>query len=103
MSGAERQYVVIAHTWNDGKLDYFNVLDNRALTTRDVEGSKAPYWLQERVALLRLCEVKDEGEIIGRRFSSNIIYVYLNKPEYKELIQLSNQGVQSETKETKCA
>lgn len=83
---------MIAHTWNDGTIDYFNVLDNRALITCDVEGSKAPHWLQERVAMLRMCEINHdpEGETIGRRFSKNIIYVYLNKPEYKELTLLSN-------------
>lgn len=90
--------MVIAHTWNDGTIDYFNVLDNKALTTRDVEGGKAPKWLRERVAMLRMCEINnsEEGETIGRRFSKNIIYVYLSKQEYKELIKLSDQGVQNE-------
>ena len=96
MGEGEPQYVVVAHTWNDGKIDYFNVLDSKALTTRDVEGGKAPKWLRERVAMLRLCNVSDEGEIIGRRFTEHLIYVYLSKQEYKELIKLSNQGVQNE-------
>lgn len=90
------RYVVIAHVWDTGDIDYVNVLDNKMLTTETMDGRIVPDWLRERVALLRLCEVDKtgRGENIGRKFTDHMIYVYIDHKEHKKLIKLveSTQG-----------
>ncbi len=88
------RYVAIAHVWNNGDIEYVNVLDNSSMHSADLEGEHAPEWLGERVALLRLCEVNRDqrGELIGRKFTDNMLYVYLTYDEYQEL--KSQIGVQ---------
>ena len=88
------RYIVIAHVCNNGSIEYFNVCDNVSFKTATIEGSDAPDWLKERVALLRMCDVKrhdKKGEGIGRRFTSNMIYVYLTYDEYKELTKQTQE------------
>lgn len=93
------QYIAIAHIWDNGSIDYINVLNNRALTTSTLDGGKTPDWFRERVALLRLCEVNKVGrsESIGRKFTDHMMYVYLDSGEYKQLISIINSGDKSET------
>jgi hypothetical protein len=81
------RYVAIAHVRNNGDIEYANVLDNSNLYNSDLEGADVPDWLAERVALLRLCEVNRDqrGETIGRKFTDNMMYVYLTYDEYQEL------------------
>lgn len=88
------RYTAIAHVWNNGDIEYVNVLDNSSLHSSDLEGEHVPDWLSERVALLRLCEVNrdQKGELIGRKFTDNMLYVYLTYDEYQEL--KSQIGVQ---------
>ena len=87
------QFMAIAHVWDQGDVDYINVLDNRALTTRTLEGSHTPEWMRERVALLRLCDVNRDprGERLGRKFTDHMLYVNLTYDEYKELTEIINQ------------
>jgi len=86
------RYVVIAHVWDNGDIDYINVLDNKMLTTEVLDGRLVPDWVRERVALLRLCDVNKtgQGEILGRKFTDHMIYVYLNHKEHKQLTKISN-------------
>lgn len=88
------RYIAIAHVWDNGDIEYVNLLDNGAVRTDDMEGDQVPQWLAERVALLRLCDVDRDtkGEGIGRKFNDHILYVYLTYDEYKDL--LSQVGVQ---------
>lgn len=87
------RYVVIAHLWDTGKIDYVNVLDNKMLTTETLDGRMVPDWLLDRVALLRLCEVDKtgKGEPIGRKFTDHILYVYIDHKEHKKLMSLVEQ------------
>lgn len=96
------RYVAIVHTWNDGSIDYVSLLDNHKLKSDHIDGKLAPLWLQERAAMLRLCDVQHtkKGETIGRKFSNNMIYVYINKQQYKQLINLiTNTGAEDEGQE----
>lgn len=91
------RYMVIAHVWGNGDIEYVNVLDNASLQTNSMEGEHVPAWLRERVALLRLCEVnrQNDGNIIGRKFTDHMLYVYLSFEEHKELtdtIKSTNQS-----------
>lgn len=88
------RYVVIAHLWNTGEIDYVNVLDNKMLTTETMDGRMVPDWIRERVALLRLCEVNKtgQGETIGRKFTDHMIYVYIDHREHKKLTNLLKEN-----------
>lgn len=87
------RYMVIAHVWNNGDIEYVNVLDNANLETQDMDGEQVPPWLRERVALLRMCDINRDqrGELIGRKFTEHMLYVYLTYDEHKELISIINQ------------
>lgn len=87
------QYVAIAHVWDSGDTDYVNVLDNKALTTKTLEGPHVPSWVRERIALLRLCEINRDpkGERLGRKFTDHMLYVNLTYDEYQELIEIIHQ------------
>lgn len=94
------RYVVIAHLWDTGNIDYISVMDNKTLTTDTMDGRLVPDWVREKVAMLRLCEVNKtgKGEVIGRKFTEHMIYVYLDAEEYKQLIKILNtSGDESET------
>lgn len=84
------RYIVIAHVWSNGDIEYVNVIDNVTIKTQDMEGEQVPAWLKERVALLRLCDVNrdEKGEFIGRKFNDHMLYVYLSYDEYNELIEI---------------
>jgi len=84
------RYMVIAHVWGNGDIEYVNVLDNVTIKTQDMEGEQVPMWLRERVAMLRMCNVnrEEKGEGIGRKFTDHMLYVYLTYDEYKELIEI---------------
>ncbi len=87
------RYMAIAHTWNNGDIEYVNILDNAAIRTAEIEGERAPQWLRERVAMLRMCDINHDprGEVIGRKFNNNMQYVYLTYDEYQELKQIGVQ------------
>lgn len=92
------RYIAIVHTWNDGSIDYVSVLDNGLSTVEYMGGELSPLWLKERAALLRLCEVNRsaKGETFGRRFSDNMMHVYLDKQEYKQLSNLIATGARED-------
>lgn len=96
------RYIAVVHTWKDGRIDYAGVvtidgsrhvqpLASHRLRgkPRYMDGDKSPPWLQERVALLRLCDIGSGGDI-GEKISDNILYVYLNRQEeYEQLLNLT--------------
>lgn len=92
--GVVNRYMAIAHTRNDGGVEYANILDNVAIRTDSIEGDKLPQWLLERAAMLRMCDINyhHKGEAIGRKFTDHMMYVYLTYDEYNEL--KSQAGVQ---------
>ncbi len=92
------RYIAIVHTWNDGSIDYVSVLDNGVSKVEYMGGELSPSWLKERAALLRLCEINRsaKGETIGRRFSNNMMHVYLDKQEHKQLTNLIHTGAEDE-------
>lgn len=88
------RYMAIAHVWNNGDIEYVNLLDNAAIRTKDIEREQVPTWLQERVAMLRMCDVNRDpkGDGIGRKFTDNMLYVYLTYDEYNELMDQTGES-----------
>lgn len=87
------RHMAIAHVWDNGDIEYINVLDNASFKTNDLEGDMVPDWIKERVALLRMCDVNRDpkGEGIGRKFTDHMLYVYLTYDEHKQLIEIIQQ------------
>lgn len=87
-----RSYVALVHVNNDGGIEYISVLNNQSLATYYMEADKAPDWLQERAALIRIFDTAmaaSHMESMGRKFTNHMHYVYLSFKEYRELIKLS--------------
>lgn len=71
------------------------LLHNQQLTIYHIErGAQVPEYMNERIALLRLCDInkRERGELNGRRLTENSVLVYLTYDEFNELTSL---GVQS--------
>jgi hypothetical protein len=79
---------------NDG-WTHMDLLHNQQLTIYRVDkDAPVPDYMNERIALLRLCEInkRERGELHGRRLTEDTILVYLTYDEFNELTSL---GVQS--------
>ncbi len=85
-----RRFVSIAWTWPAGAIVRVHVLDNRESALHRLDGDRAPRWLRERVALLRLGEVSSTAETgpLGRRFKKDIFHVFLDGTEYRHLLKV---------------
>lgn len=82
----------IAHTWNDGSIDYITLLGG--MRAKTVDGELAPRWFQERAAMVRIFDI-GEGGGIGKRITNNMMNVYVDEEEYKQLLNLT-KGDESE-------
>lgn len=85
-------YSALVHTWNDGSVSVVNLIDDIRIKS-DLLRGKVPLWLQQRIAMLRLCDVNSE-EAIGLRVAPNLMYVYLNQKEYFQLTGAEDETYQ---------
>lgn len=70
-----------------------DLLDNSTLRVTPLGHKQMPDYIEERIALLRMCDVNKtaKGETIGRRTSDTQMLVYLSYDEYIELINLKSK------------
>ena len=61
--------------------------DNDTFETIDIDLSCAPEFVADRIALLKLTDVNksEKGELIGRRLANDVLIIYLNYDEYKQI------------------
>jgi hypothetical protein len=61
--------------------------DNDTFNTIDLDLSCAPEFVADRIALLKLTDVnkRKKGELIGRRLANDVLIIYLNYDEYKQI------------------
>lgn len=61
--------------------------DNGTFETTDIDLSRAPEFVADRIALLKLTDVnkREKGELIGRRLANDVLIVYLNYDEYQQI------------------
>jgi hypothetical protein len=86
-----RRYVARVVEFNGWYL--LDALDNHAYVVKSFPRDiTLPDYMQERIALLRMCEVNKsaKGETIGRKTSDTAMLVYLSYDEYIELINLKS-------------
>lgn len=70
------------------------VMDNDELVIYNVLNTEAvPAYVQERVALLRMCEIdrQQRGELNGRNLGPGSVLVYLTYSEFNELKSIGVQ------------
>lgn len=61
--------------------------DNGTFETINLDLSRAPEFVADRIALLKLTDVnkREKGELIGRRLANDVLIVYLNYDEYQQI------------------
>ena len=61
--------------------------DNGTFETTDIDLSRAPEFVADRIALLKLTDVnkREKGELIGRRLANDVLIVYLDYDEYQQI------------------
>jgi hypothetical protein len=73
-----------------------NVMNNRNNETFQVMRKDVPLYINERIALLKLCDPKcnneEEDELIGRRIRQNMMVIYLSYDEFNELKKISRSA-----------
>lgn len=80
-----RTYVATVYVANDGEYEVF-VANNKTLEGFNLLFTvNVPRFLSERIALVKLMDNGEEGDLIGRRITSQMLHVYLNRHEFNEL------------------
>ena len=61
--------------------------DNDTFEVIDIDLSRAPEFVADRIALLKLTDVNksEKGELIGRRLANDVLIIYLDYDEYKQI------------------
>lgn len=64
-----------------------SVQDNETFGIFDIDLSKAPEFVAERIALMKLTDVNKsiKGGVIGRKYTHDSFTIYLNYDEFKQL------------------
>jgi len=87
----QKPYVARVVLTDDGGWHHIDILNNYSLVIDTLfHGVQVPDYVEERIALLRLCEVnkRKKGEKLGRRTSDGVLVMYLSYDEYVELKNL---------------
>jgi len=97
-------YVALAHVTLYGEIELLKLLDNTITITEAVDFTRAPQWLLDRVALLRMCYVgmliNNPGSVVGRKYTDFVVAVYLTFDEYEELRALVIKEVEPHGSDT---
>ena len=86
-----KPYVAGVVLTDDGGWHHIDVINNYSLVIDTLmHGTKVPDYVEERIALLRLCDInkRKKGEKLGRRTSDGVLVMYLSYDEYVELKNL---------------
>ena len=87
----KKPYVARVVLTDDGGWHHIDILNNYSLVIDTLfHGAQVPDYVEERIALLRMCEVnkRKKGEKLGRRTSDGVLVMYLSYDEYVELKNL---------------
>jgi len=87
----KKPYVARVVLTDDGGWHHIDILNNYSFVIDTLfHGTQVPDYVEERIALLRLCDVnkRKKGEKLGRRTSDGVLVMYLSYDEYVELKNL---------------
>ena len=82
-----QRFIIWVNLHDDGDVVSVQAQDNDTFETIDIDLSRAPEFVAERIALIKLTDVnkREKGDSVGRKLSSNVIIIYLTYDEYKQI------------------
>jgi hypothetical protein len=82
-----KRYVVWVDLNESGDVESIQVQDNENFEVVVFDLYKAPEFVVERIALLKLTDVNklEKGELIGRKLHDDVLVVYLTYDEYQQI------------------
>lgn len=82
-----KRFVVWVGLADDGSIVSAHIQDNVRFDSIWLDLEKAPDYIHERIALVKLTDVNKsaKGEILGRRLDTNVLVIYLDLNEYKQI------------------
>ena len=97
-------YVARVVLTDDGGWHHIDILNNYSFVIDTLfYGAQVPDYVEERIALLRMCDVnkRKKGETLGRKTNEGILVMYLSYDEYVELKNLFKE-CKNEKDSSKC-
>lgn len=88
MTKVRMQRFILWVRLNDvGVVESVHAQDNERFDSIWVDLSKAPEYVSERIALLKLSDVNktQKGELLGRKLEDDVVIVYLTYDEYQHI------------------
>lgn len=82
-----QRFIVWVRLDETGDVTSVQVQDNNTLETIDIDLSRAPEFVADRIALLKLTGVNksEKGELIGRKLDNTVLIIYLTYDEYQQI------------------
>ena len=88
MTKVRMQRFIVWVRLNDvGDVDSVQAQDNDTFEAIDLDLSRAPEFVADRIALLKLTDVNksEKGELIGRKLDNTVLIIYLTYDEYQQI------------------
>jgi len=82
-----QRFIVWVRLDETGDVTSVQVQNNNTLETIDIDLSRAPEFVADRIALLKLTDVNksEKGELIGRKLDNTVLIIYLSYDEYQQI------------------
>ena len=82
-----QRFIIWVRLDETGDVTSVQVQDNNTLETIDIDLSRAPEFVADRIALLKLTDVNksEKGELIGRKLDNTVLIIYLSYDEYQQI------------------
>lgn len=82
-----QRFIIWVRLDETGDVTSVQVQDNNTLGAIDIDLSRAPEFVADRIALLKLTDVNksEKGELIGRKLDNTVLIIYLSYDEYQQI------------------
>ena len=82
-----QRFIIWVDLDETGNVESIQAQDNESFAVVDFDLSSAPEFVADRIALLKLTDVNksEKGELIGRKLANDVLIIYLNYDEYKQI------------------
>jgi len=82
-----QRFIIWVRLDETGDVTSVQVQNNNTLETIDIDLSRAPEFVADRIALLKLTDVNksEKGELIGRKLDNTVLIIYLSYDEYQQI------------------
>lgn len=82
-----QRFIVWVDLDETGNVESIQAQDNGTFAVVDFDLSRAPEFVADRIALLKLTDVNksEKGELIGRKLDNTVLIIYLTYDEYQQI------------------